>query len=154
LWYNANMLNKDFLQIEISFIQDELAKFTQFGSYSIRESIDNALVSVAIQKFLDRIVEQAVRINQYLVIELMDTKNPPLDYAETFRSLANCQVYEKEFADRIVRSVETKNSLDQGVVLEEGNDRIYIHIYECIDDYYRYCEKVLKFLEGYSKDKQ
>jgi uncharacterized protein YutE (UPF0331/DUF86 family) len=142
------MINKEFIRIEISFIQNELSKFKQFGSYCVEKAADNPLESLAIQKFLGRIIEQAVRINQYLIIELTKKNDPPLDYAETFTSLVNYQVYGQDFADRIIRSVETNNTLIAGF-MEKGNDRIYTHVYECVDDYYKYCENILNFIDLY-----
>jgi uncharacterized protein YutE (UPF0331/DUF86 family) len=145
------MLNKDFLRIEISFIQNELAKFTQFGSYSIQESIDNVLAAEAIKKFLGRITEQAVRVNQYLIIELSKKNNPPLDYLQTFQELVKYKVYSQEFVDRIARSIETNNALAAGFV-EVGNINIYSHVYECVDDYYKYCTNILNFIDRYQLD--
>lgn len=140
------MIRKDFVKRKISLIQDDLSHLTNFNDLSFDEIAKDAIRQAAVERFLERIINRAVDINQYLISELAtkDT-SPPKDYKETFTVLAGLGIYSKEFAAEISKSVGTRNKL----VHEYNNiDRnmIYQSVGDCLRDYHQYCDFILEFL--------
>jgi len=103
----------------------------------------------ALERYLERIINRAIDINQHLIAELAtkDT-SPPLDYTETFLRLAALGIYPSDFSQRIAKSVGTRNIL---IHEYDGVDysNIYSSIYDCLKDYHEYCNYILIFLEQY-----
>ena len=142
------MINKIFVKRKISLIQDDLANFSHFAQYSFEEIAKDYIKQAATERFLERVVNRAIDINQHLIAELAtkDTSSPKT-YTDTFIMLPDLGVYSKDFATEISKSVGTRNKLvheydkvDQKI--------IYDSIADCLRDYQQYCGYILKFLEG------
>lgn len=141
------MINPIFVKRKISLIQDDLANFAHFARYSFDEIAKDHIKQAATERFLERVVNRAIDINQHLIAELAtkDT-SPPKTYTDTFIILADLGVCPKDFAAEISKSVGTRNKL---VHEYDKVDQISIYnsIADCLRDYQQYCGYLLKFLE-------
>lgn len=140
-------LHKNFVKRKISLIQDDLSNLTQFSSFSFEDITKDPVKQAAVERFLERIINRAIDINQYLVSELAKKETPsPKDYTETFTSLANLSVYPKDFAGEISKSIGARNKLAHEYDNIDYNI-IYNSIADCLRDYNKYCDYILEFLE-------
>ena len=143
------MIRGNFVLRKITLIQNELAKLADLAKYSLKEITSDFVKQAALERYLERIINRAIDINQHLIAELAtkDT-NPPLDYTETFLRLADLGVYPSDFSQRIAKSVGTTN-----ILIHEYNtvdySSIYSSISDCLGDYHEYCNYILTFLEQY-----
>ncbi|MEK7103797.1 MAG: DUF86 domain-containing protein [Patescibacteria group bacterium] len=141
------MVNKNFVQRKITLIDEELVGLEKLGQYSLEEVASDFIKLSATERILERIVVRAIDINEHLIAELAvkETKTP-LSYGETFLRLVDFKVYPEEFAQSILKSVKTRNKLVYDYdKLDAG--QIYSSIKECLDDYYKYGEYILQFLD-------
>lgn len=142
------MINKIFIKRKISLIQDDLANFSHFAQYSFDEIAKDYIKQAATERFLERVVNRAIDINQHLIAELAtkDTSSPKT-YTDTFIMLPDLGVYSSDFAVEISKSVGTRNKLVHEY--DKADQRlIYDSIADCLRDYQQYCGYILKFLEG------
>lgn len=142
------MINEKFIKRKLSLIQDDLAKFADFAKYSFEEISGDYVKQAAIERFLERIVNRAIDINQHLIAELTTKEiSTPKDYTETFTILADLNVYSKKFSEEISKSVGTRNKLVHEY--DKIDQRlIYDSIADCLRDYHQYCDYILKFIEN------
>lgn len=143
------MINETFIKRKISLIQDDLARFANFARYSFDEIAADFVKQAAVERFLERVVNRAIDINQHLVAELAskDTSSPK-NYTETFTKLADLGVYSENFSKEISKSVGTRN------ILVHEYDKIDSHLVysslaDCLRDYTKYCDYILEFLKRY-----
>lgn len=132
---------------KISLIQDELVNLKKLAKFSLQEITEDFLKQAALERILEKIIVRAIDINQHLIAELgTEETSPPKDYKETFLKLAELKIYPEEFAERISKSVGTRN-----VLVHEYNEvdysRIYSSVSDCLKDYHHYCEYILEFLK-------
>jgi uncharacterized protein YutE (UPF0331/DUF86 family) len=141
------MIRENFVLRKITLIQNELVHLADLAKYSLQEITSDFIKQAALERYLERIINRALDINQHLIAELStkDT-NPPLDYAETFLRLTDCGIYPEEFSRRIARSVGTRNILVHEYDVIDYNS-IYSSIADCLRDYHEYCDYILDFLE-------
>jgi len=143
------MIRENFVLRKITLIQDELAKLADLAKYSLKEITSDFVKQAALERYLERIINRAIDINQHLIAELAtkDT-SPPLDYTETFLRLADLGIYPSDFSKRIAKSVGTRN-----ILIHEYNTVDYSSVYSSISDrlrdYHEYCSYILTFLEQY-----
>lgn len=141
------MINKTFIQRKLSLIQNELAHLLPFSKHSFDEISKDYVKQAAVERFLERVINRAIDINQHLIAELAtsDTE-PPLDYTQTFMRLADFGIYPVNFAADISKSVGTRNRLvhDYDTV---DHEKIYTSISDCLRDYHKYCDYILTFLD-------
>ncbi len=129
-------------------MQDDLAKLTTFSAYSFEDIAGDFVKQAAAERMLERIITRAIDVNQHLIAALAGKdSSPPKDYRETFMLLAELGVYPKDFAEGIAKSIGTRN------VLVHEYDKtdvklIYDSIGDCVRDYQKYIEYLLKFLEN------
>ncbi len=141
------MIREDFIKRKISLIEDELEHLSVFSKYTFEEVAKDFVKQAAVERFLERIINRAIDINQYLIAELAGKNiSPPKDYTETFLALSQLDIYTKEFAEQISKSVGTRN-----VLVHEydkvNNSKIYGSISNCLKDYRQYCGYILKFID-------
>ena len=142
------MVNKELIKRKISLIEDELVHLKGFSQYSFEEIISDFKNQAVIERLLERIISRAIDINQHLVVELYKKEIlPPKSYKETFIKLAELEVYSKDFADNIAKSVGTRNILIHDCDAVDYS-RIYSSVADCLKDYQKYCDYILKFLEN------
>lgn len=68
------MLNNDFIQRKITLIQEDLGNFSEFAQYSFGEITEDYVRQAAVERFLERVVNRAIDINQHLIAELATEK--------------------------------------------------------------------------------
>ncbi|MEK7564731.1 MAG: DUF86 domain-containing protein [Patescibacteria group bacterium] len=143
------MFKKDLIQRKISLIQDDLSKLAQLSNFSIEEIVGDFLKQATVERLLERTISRAIDINEHLIAELATANTmPPKDYRETFLRLSDLDIYPKEFAQEIAKSIGTRNLL----VHEYDKidyEKVYASINDCLRDYHKYIDYILKFLEGH-----
>jgi len=143
------MIREIFVLRKVTLIQDELAKLADLAKYSLKEITSDFVKQAALERYLERIINRAIDINQHLIAELAtkDT-SPPLDYTETFLRPAALGIYPSDFSQRIAKSVGTRNILIHEYDAVDYSS-IYSSISDCLKDYHEYCNYILIFLEQY-----
>lgn len=141
------MTNKELIKRKVDLIQDEMVNLEKIAKFSFQEIVKDFLKQAALERILERIITRAIDINQHLIAELVRKEiSPPKDYKETFLKLAEIKVYPEKFAQKISKSVGTRN-----VLIHEYNkvdySQIYSSVSDCLKDYHQYCEYILEFLE-------
>ena len=141
------MIKKDFIKRKITLIQDEMIKLSDLAKYTIDEVAKDFVKQAAVERILERIIARAIDINQHIVAE-SEKKNisTPKDYKETFTALVDLGVYDKNFAEEISKSVGTRNMLAHEYDKMDYS-KVYNSMGDCLRDYNKYCEFILKFLE-------
>lgn len=141
------MLNKNFIRRKIDLIQNELTYLIPLKDYTFEELSKDFMNQAAVERILERVINRAIDINQHLIAELSDLKTePPLDYKETFLRLTDFEIYNKDFAENISRSVGTRNKLAHEYD-KINKEKIYTSVHDCLEDYTKYCEHILNFLK-------
>ncbi|MEK7172638.1 MAG: HepT-like ribonuclease domain-containing protein [Patescibacteria group bacterium] len=138
------MLDKELLKNKLGFIQKELKILTQYENCSLEEIASDYFKHAVIERILERIINDALDINQHIISETKG-QEPPDDYKETFLALAIIEIYPKEFAEKISKSVGLRNMLVHNYrKLDE--EKFYNSIKDCLNDYAKYCEYILNFI--------
>lgn len=141
------MLNKDFIKQKIDLIQQELVYMEKLSHFSFQEIVADFTKLNTFERLLEKIVIRATDINEHLIDELATAEiKSPQNYRETFLRLSELDIYSQEFAEKIVKSVGTRNALVHDYD-ELDLQKIYSSVKECLEDYYQYCDYILKFLE-------
>ena len=141
------MINKNFVKRKILLIEDDLEKISVFKGESFEDISADFIKQAAMERFLERIINRAIDINQYLISELLPKDDlTPKSYKDTFMALAEIDVYSKDFGEKISRSVGTRNVLVHDYD-NTKHEMIYSSIEECLRDYSFYCQQLLDFLE-------
>lgn len=141
------MLNKEFVETKIEYIQRDLVRLEPLGNLIIDEVAHDFMKYAALKNFLMEIIGRAVDINQHIIAECGDPKiESPLRYKETFLYLAKIDVLPKDFGKEISASAGFRNA-----IVHDYNDLdkyiIFKTVGEAIKQYTQYCGYILKFLE-------
>lgn len=141
------MLNKDFIKEKIELIQEELANMEKLSGYSFQEIVSDFLKKNTFERLLEKIVIRAIDINEHIFEELATTETrSPRSYKETFLRLPEFNIYPQDFAESIAKSATTRNAL-----VHDYNEidikELYSSAKECLEDYHKYCDYILKFLK-------
>ena len=139
------MVNKEFIQNKIELIQKELIDLEKLSHYKLEEIIGDFLKQNTLERVLEKIIMRAIDINQHFIAELSEKEESPKTYKETFIKLAGLGVYPKDFAENIAKSVGTRNILIHEYDVIDYS-RIYSSIEDCLKDYKKYCDYIIKFL--------
>lgn len=141
------MINKKLINRKIELIQTDLNYLSEFKQSSFDEISKDYKKQALVERFLGRIINRAIDINQHLITELFDKKQAsPRSYKDTFLRLADFEIYPVEFASEISKSVGIRDILNH----EYDNvdySKIYSSISHCLKDYHSYCDYILKFLK-------
>lgn len=141
------MINKEFVENKIKLIEDELVNLEKLAKYSFQEIVSDFMKQNTVERILEKIIIRAIDINQHLIAEMAVKETElPLDYKNTFLTLVEFNVYSKEFAVNISKSVGARNALVHEYD-EIDYSKIYSSISDCLKDYEQYCEYILNFLE-------
>ncbi len=147
------MLDKKFIQRKINLIQEELENIAPLQSLSLEKISQDPIKQAATERFLERVVNRAIDINQHILAETdqnqlkySSQKNIPLTYKETFTQLAKLNIYSLDFAEKISQSVGLCN------ILIHEYDKInltsvYSSLKDCLQDYNQYCQYILEFIK-------
>ena len=142
------MVDKEFIEEKINLITRDLSRLNVFSYFTISQMAEDFIKYGALKNMLMEIIGRALDINEHLISELADSKiEAPKNYKETFLFLKNLKILPEDFADEISKSagfrnaiVHEYNNLDQNIV--------YRTVGEAIDQYAKYCDYILKFLES------
>lgn len=141
------MLNKEFIQEKIDLIQHDLVYMEKLSRFSFQEIVSDFIKMNAFERLLEKVVARAIDVNEHFINELATAEiKSPQNYKETFLRLAELSVYSQDFAVSIAKSVGTRNALTHDYD-EFDLQKIYSSIKECLEDYYKYCEYILQFLD-------
>ena len=143
------MLRKDFIKKKTSLIQEDLGRLLVFKDFTLEEIASDFFKYNTLERLLEKIIMRAVDINQHIIGELADEGTlAPTNYRETFKEIAKFEIYPEEFGKKISLSVGTRNILVHDYD-DEGTDyeKIYHSVGDCLKEYHKYCEYILKFLE-------
>lgn len=142
------MIKQKLVENKINLIQTELSRLEEFKDYSFQQIVSDYIKQATVERLLERIIIRALDINQHLIAQLSTKKTEaPRDYKETFLELADLGVYPKEFAKRISKSVGTRNILVHDYDKVDYS-QIYDSIDDCLEDYHKYCDYILKYIEN------
>src|SRR3972149_6722183 len=135
-----------FVQRKIKLIQEDLSELDHLAHYSFEEISKDDIKYLAVERLLEKIIMRAIDINQHMVAELGRGDERVRGYEDTFYILAQLGIYGEEFAKQIAPSAGLRNRL----VHEYNNTRqdiIYRSVSEAVEQYVKYCDSILKFIE-------
>ena len=143
------MLKRNFVEKKIDLIQQELVNLSELKNFTMQEIAGDFYKYNTLERLLEKIIMRAVDINQYLLREIGDGKNDsPVTYRETFLRLVDIDILPKKFAEQIAQSVGLRNILAHDYDDETiSYEKIYNSIDDCLKDYYKYCEYILKVIK-------
>lgn len=143
------MIDKRFIEEKINLITRDLSRLEVFSDFTISQMAKDYIKYGALKNMLMEIIGRAIDVNQHLLSELSDTKTEiPKSYKETFLALSDLHIFPKDFAQKIAESAGFRNA----IVHEYNNldkNIVYGTVGEAINQYARYCDYILKFLEKY-----
>ncbi|MCG2690395.1 DUF86 domain-containing protein [Candidatus Parcubacteria bacterium] len=139
------MLDKEFIKNKINFIQKELEILSNLKNYSLQEIVSDYFKHSTVERIIEKVIGDALDINQHIISESQKVEVPN-DYAETFLALAKLNILPKDFSEIIAKSVGLRNILVHNYrKLDE--ERFYHSMKDCLNDYTKYCEFILKYLK-------
>jgi len=139
------MLNKKLIKEKIKHIQEDLLHLKDYQNLSFDKVAKDYTTHKVIERIIEVIVNEAIDINQHLIVELGKGKLP-FDYKESFLLLGELGILPQKFAEEISRSVGLRNILvHQYRKLDEKI--FYQSIKDCLKQYSNYCRYVIKYLD-------
>ena len=139
-------LDIHFIRRKIKLIQEDLSELDNLAHYSFEEITKDHIKFLAVERLLEKIIMRAIDINQHMIAELGRGDERVRSYEDTFFILSELGIYGEEFAKQIAPSAGLRNRL----VHEYNNTRqdiIYKSVSEAIEQYVRYCDSILEFIE-------
>ncbi|MBI4600314.1 DUF86 domain-containing protein [Candidatus Uhrbacteria bacterium] len=141
------MLNKDFLYRKIKLIQKDLEGLEPLGEYSFDDFFENQVVSMAVERYLERIVTRALDINRHIIAEVGKGTEDVKSYTDTFLRLGDLGVYPLAFSEELAKSAGMRNMLVHDY--DNVSPRIiYDSMHDALEQYPQYCQHLLTFLEA------
>lgn len=139
------MVNKKLIQEKVRMIQADLLHLKDFEDLTFDEVAKDYGTHKIVERIIEVIVNEAIDINQHLIVELGKGKLP-FDYKESFLLLADLGVLPKKFTKQIADSVGLRNILVH--MYRKLDEKIfYISIKKCLSQYTRYCRYILEYLK-------
>jgi len=135
-----------FIRRKIKLIQEDLSELDHLAHHSFDEITKDHIKILAVERLLEKIIMRAIDINQHLIAELGKGDERVRGYEDTFYILSQLGIYGEEFAKQIAPSAGLRNRL----VHEYNNTRqdiIYKSVGEAIEQYVKYCDSILRFIE-------
>ena len=135
-----------FIRRKIKLIQEDLSELDHLAHYSFDEISKDRIKFLAVERLLEKVIMRAIDINQHVIAELGKGDEQVRGYEDTFYILSQFGIYGEEFAKQIAPSAGLRNRL----VHEYNNTRqdiIYKSVSEAIEQYVKYCDSILKFIE-------
>jgi len=141
------MIDKEFIEEKINLITRDLARLKIFSGMSFSDVSKDFMKYSALKNIMMEIIGRAIDINEHLISELaVSEMDSPKEYRQTFLLIGELNVLPKDFAKEVSKSAGFRNA----IVHEYNNlDReiVYKSIDEAIDQYAKYCQHILDFLE-------
>ncbi len=138
------MLKTTFVNKKLSSIEKDLERLEKYSSLKQEEIFSNYEKQATVERLIERVINQAIDINQYIIKSLAPNKTPE-NYKETFLILADLGIYTKEFGENISQSIGLRNVLAH----DYGNmdlDLLHASIFACLKDYKQYVKALVNFL--------
>jgi uncharacterized protein YutE (UPF0331/DUF86 family) len=135
-----------FIRRKIKLIQEDLSELDNLAHYSFDEITKDHIKLLAVERLLEKIIMRAIDINQHMIAELGRGDERVRGYEDTFYILSELGIYGEEFGKQIAPSAGLRNRL----VHEYNNTRqdiIYKSVSEAVEQYVKYCDSILKFIE-------
>ncbi|MGB9707047.1 MAG: type VII toxin-antitoxin system HepT family RNase toxin [Microgenomates group bacterium] len=140
------MLNKKLIKEKINLIQTDLLHLKDYKNLGFDEVAKNYATHKIIERIIEVIINEAIDINQHLIVELGKGRLP-FDYKESFLLLAELKILPKAFAEEISQSVGLRNILVHQY--RKLDEKIFYHsIKDCLKQYSQYCRYLLKYLKS------
>lgn len=143
------MVRREFVRRKLQLISEELTHLLEFREVTFQELTQDPVKLAAVERYIERIVNRAIDVNQHLVAELATGKEERisrLTYRETFLKLSLFGVYSDDFAKTIASSAGLRN-----VIVHEYNDVskeiLYNSIGESLKRYRQYIAYVGAFVD-------
>lgn len=141
------MIQPELIQRKLSLIQDDLVKLAQLGQFSLQEIVHDFTKQAAVERILERIINRAIDVNEHIIGEQSADHLPaPKNYRDTFMALSQLDIYSEDFAQRIAKSVGTRNLLAHEYDTIDY-EKVYHSINDCLTDYHQYIEAILTYLK-------
>ena len=141
------MIDKEFLKEKLNLITRDLERLKIFYDFTISQIAEDFIKYAALKNILMEIIGRAIDINEHLISELArPDMEAPKTYRDTFLLLADLNVLPRDFAEEISKSAGFRNA----IVHEYNNlDKsiIYKTVGDAINQYAKYCNYILKFIE-------
>ena len=141
------MIDKEFLKEKLNLITRDLERLKIFYDFTISQIAEDFIKYAALKNILMEIIGRAIDINEHLISELArPDMEAPKTYRDTFLLLADLNVLQRDFAKEISKSAGFRNA----IVHEYNNlDKsiIYKTVGDAINQYAKYCNYILKFIE-------
>ncbi|MCR4292861.1 MAG: DUF86 domain-containing protein [Candidatus Kuenenia sp.] len=141
------MIDKEFLKEKLNLITRDLERLKIFYDFTISQIAEDFIKYAALKNILMEIIGRAIDINEHLISELArPDMEAPKTYRDTFLLLADLNVLQRDFAEEISKSAGFRNA----IVHEYNNlDKsiIYKTVGDAINQYAKYCNYILKFIE-------
>jgi len=139
------MLNKNFIEKKVALIEEDIYRLKNLSNISMKEIISSYEKQAVIERLIEKIITRAIDINQHL-IKSLEEKSIPDNYKDTFLILADLKIFSRKFGENISKSVGLRNILIHDYDKIDYN-MLYLSIFDCISDYIKYCDYILKFLK-------
>lgn len=140
------MLDKNLIENKIKLIQDNLVYLAEFKDCTFNEIASDFYKHTIVERLIEKVVTFAIDLNQHIISETEPLPEVPDKARETFLVLTNLNIYPKDFAENISKSVHLRNVLVHDY--QKLDEKVfYESIKDCLADYHKYCEHILKFIE-------
>ncbi len=141
------MIDKEFIKEKINLITRDLARLKIFSGMSFSDVAKDFMKYSALKNIMMEIIGRAIDINEHLISELaVSEMDAPKEYRQTFLLIGELNVLPKDFAKEISKSAGFRNA----IVHEYNNldkEVVYKSIDDATDQYAKYCQYILDFLE-------
>jgi len=139
------MLNKDFVLRKIKLVQEDLSRLEPLSHRSFEELAKDFVSYAATERLLERIVTRAIDLNRHIIAELGKGNEKVRTYEDTFSALSELGVYSRDFSLLIAPSAGLRN-----ILVHEYDEidpkKVYISVGKALEQYVRYCNFILEFL--------
>jgi len=141
------MIDKEFLKEKLNLITRDLERLKIFSDFTISQVAEDFIKYAALKNILMEIIGRAIDINEHLISEMAQPHmEAPKTYRDTFLLLGDLNILQKDFAWEISKSAGFRNA----IVHEYNNldeNIIYKTVGEAINQYAKYCNYILEFIE-------
>jgi len=141
------MIDKEFLKEKLNLITRDLERLKIFSDFTISQIAEDFIKYAALKNILMEIIGRAIDINEHFISEMAQPHmEAPKTYRDTFLLLGDLNILQKDFAGEVSKSAGFRNA----IVHEYNNldeNIIYKTVGEAINQYAKYCNYILEFIE-------
>lgn len=138
------MIDRSMIKNKIARMQEDLSHLQDFKDYTFDDIVKSYNTHKAVERIIEVIINEAIDINQHIIAE-QGKKELAFNFRESFLLLADIEVYPKDFAEEISKSVGLRNILVHEY--QKLDEHIFYNaIQECFAQYTKYCRYILDYL--------